>query len=243
MHIQKAIEELGYGRNEAKTYLASLGLGAATVTDIAQKARIPRTTCQHSIEILERDGLIGSYTMRRRKHWIAENPDKFLLNLKEQEVVMQTILPELKALRHETGVRPTIRSYRGADGIRAILSDIIASHQNLLSLTSLEDARRLLGDEFRDFVERRYKSNMRVRFLTKRSSETIAMKARDSAELRTTRFLPDDFAIQNANYIYGNKVAIISLNKKLPIGLIIEDQDIAETQRSLFELTWVASGA
>lgn len=241
MHIQKAIEELGYGRNEAKTYLASLGLGAATVTDIAQKARIPRTTCQHSIEILEHDGLMGSYTMRRRKYWIAENPDKFLLNLKEREVVLQDILPELKALRHETGVRPTIRSYHGIDGIKAILSDIITSHQNLMSLTSLEDARRLLGDEFRDFVEHRYKSNMRVRFLTKKSPDTIAMKARDTSELRTTRFLPDDFVICNANYIYGNKVAIISLNKKLPIGIIIEDQDIAEMQRALFEMAWAAS--
>jgi hypothetical protein len=37
-------------------------------------------------------------------------------------------------------------------------------------------------------------------------------------------------------------VAIISLNKKRPVGILIEDQDIRHTMEVLFESLWHQSG-
>lgn len=238
MHIQKTIEQLGYGSNEAQVYLAALNLGEATISEIAGKAKIPRTSAQFIIQHLQKRGLINFYIKRKRKYWIAENPEKLLTALKEQETMLKEALPELQALRHDTGVKPVVKFYSGADGIKDILDNIIETKRHILSLTSMEDMMILLSENFRDFIERRYARHLKVRFLTNRSPETIALKKRDAQELRHTKFLSDDFKLKNANFVYGDKIAIISFNKKLPVGTVIEDEDIANTQTMLFEAAW-----
>ncbi len=238
MHLQKSIEQLGYRPNEAKIYLSALNLGEAAISEIAQQAKIPRTTAQMLIQGLQKEGLMNFYLKKRRRLWLAENPEKLLIRLKEKEIFLKEVMPQLQALRHDTGVKPTIRFYGGTDGIKQILQDIIETKHHILSLTSLEDALLLLGENFKDFIKQRYTHYLRVRFLTKRHPETIELRKHDAEELRQTKFLPDDFPLKNANFIYGNKVTIFSLNKKLPVGIIIEDEDIVDTQTALFELAW-----
>lgn len=43
-----------------------------------------------------------------------------------------------------------------------------------------------------------------------------------------------------ANYIYEDKIAMLSLEQKEAIGIIIESKEIAETQKSLFNLLWIS---
>lgn len=222
-------------------YVTSLNLGDATISEIAQSAKIPRTSVQVIVQELAKKDLMNFFVKRRRKYWVSESPEKLLIGLKEKETALKEVMPDLQALRYNTGVRPTVKFYNGTEGIRLILSDVIESKHHILSLTSMEDAMRLLSDDFRDFIERRRNNHLRVRFLTNRSPITEDLKKRDSEELRHTRFLPSGFELKNANFIYGDKVAIISLNKKLPVGIIVEDNAIASTQTALFEAAWSGS--
>ena len=64
------------------------------------------------------------------------------------------------------------------------------------------------------------------------------LKKRDKKELREIRFLPKGFKINTHTQIYGNKIAILTLRKEQLIGVIIENKDIVETQKSLFEFLW-----
>lgn len=241
MHLQHIIQQLGYTPNEVRVYLASLELGEATISEIAEKAKLPRTSVQLIIHDLHAKRLLYSYARNRRKCWIAENPEKLLIQLREREAALKEILPELHGIRHETGVKPTVRSYNGTGGIWNILNDILETKQNFRSLSAIDDMSLLLGDEFNDFITHRHKNNLHVQLLTSRSPETEALKKRDALELREVRFLPSEVKIHNANFIYGEKVAIVSLNKKLPVGIIIKDKDIAATQAMLFDTLWERS--
>ncbi|MCC2631208.1 MAG: hypothetical protein K0S38_1017, partial [Candidatus Paceibacter sp.] len=82
---------------------------------------------------------------------------------------------------------------------------------------------------------------LKIRLLTTRTTLSRELKKNDDQELRTTCFLSNDSQIRTSNFFYGNKVAIISLNKKLPVGSIIEDQDIHDTMSVLFEALWQKS--
>ena len=76
MKTRTVIEQLGYSPAEASVYLAALELGASSATDIAKKARIPRTSVNLIIAALNKKGLISAYIQRKRKIWSAENPEK-----------------------------------------------------------------------------------------------------------------------------------------------------------------------
>jgi sugar-specific transcriptional regulator TrmB len=242
MHIRSAIEQLGYSPHEVKVYLAALQLGESTATDIALKTQIPRTTVNLTIDSLCQKGLIHAYLQHRRKIWTAENPAKLLMRLKEREAALKIILPELQSLRHDTGARPTVRTYSGAEEIKQIMNDVIETKHHMLAILSWDDWIALLGQSFMDdFIESRIQHSLRIKLLTPKTKTALILKERDSKELRTTQFLPDSITINNSNFIYGNKVAIISVKTKQPVGILIEDEDIHHTMEVLFESLWQQS--
>ena len=55
--------------------------------------------------------------------------------------------------------------------------------------------------------------------------------------LRETRYLGIMKKIKTLNYIYSNKFAILSLGEK-PIGVVIENDEVADTQKKIFEILW-----
>lgn len=100
MHAQKVIERLGYSPSEAKVYLCALALGEAHVSDIAARAKLPRTSVQAIAEKLHKDGLMNFYVQRRYKYWVAEDPKRFLATLKRREAALAEALPALTKLRN-----------------------------------------------------------------------------------------------------------------------------------------------
>lgn len=54
------------------------------------------------------------------------------------------------------------------------------------------------------------------------------------------RFLPNTINFSTVTNIYGNKVAIFSLEKEV-IGVLIESTAIASTQRAVFGILWSIS--
>jgi sugar-specific transcriptional regulator TrmB len=243
MHIRSAIEQLGYSPHEVKVYLAALELGGATATDIAEKTRIPRTTVNLIIDSLHRKGLLDAYLQHRRKIWTASDPRKLLIRLKEHEAALRTILPELQSLRHDTGAKPVVRTYSGAEEIKQIMNDIIETKHHIKAILSWDEWIKLLGKRYMDdFIESRVQHSLRIRVLTPRTTTALALKEKDAKELRTTQFLPSSIAINNSNFIYGNKVAVISLKTKQAVGILIEDKDIHHTMEVLFDSLWREGG-
>jgi len=243
MKTRTVIETLGYSPAEASVYLAALELGASSATEIAKKARIPRTSVNLIIATLNKKGLMSAYIQRKRKIWSAENPEKLLVALKEREATLTAALPTLQSLRHDPAAQPKIRAYTGVDEIHRIMDDILDAKQHISALLSWDDWLNLVGTSYmEDFIEKRYRHYLRIRVLTPKSKESMVLKQKDGEELRTTQFLPTTIEINDCTFVYANKIAIISLNKKAPFGIVIEDEDIHHSMEVLFESLWHQSG-
>lgn len=243
MNIQKVIEQLGYKRKEAEFYLASLHLGESKISDLAQKLKIPRTSALMIAEKLQKDGLLSYYVKRLSKFWVAENPDKLLLKLSELEETLRSALPELKALEKRVAVgKPTIKVYVGAQEIRLIFADILLTKNNFRAIVAWGELNKVLGAKFvADFTKNRVEHFLKLRLLTPFSATTQKLKDLDLNELRDTRFLSKHTnSLNTAMYMYGNKIAIISLNQTLSTGFLIEDIDVHNTINVLFEELWNA---
>ncbi len=239
MHIQTVIQQLGYRPHEAKVYLASLALGESTIIDLAQKTKLPRTSVQSIVQTLHQGGLLNLYLKKRRKYWIAENPEKLLIRIKESEAALKNIMPELQAMRYHTGLRPTVRLYSGLEGISQVMEDMLETKRHILAIMSWDDWLHFTGEDFlKDFIKSRAEHFLKIKLAVPRTTLSAQLKKRDATEMRTTKFLPETYHLKNANFIYGNKVAIISLNKRMPLGIVIEDQDVTQTMTLLFTNLW-----
>lgn len=241
MHIQTVLSQLGYPMSQVKIYLASLKLGEGTIADISQQVDMPRTTVTELITDMHKHGLMEYYVRNGRKYWVAENPDKLMIMVKEREAALQAILPELHAMKFDSGVaKPNIRTYIGLEEVKNIYNDIIETKHHIMAVANWDDVKEFFGEEFiTDFVERRYSHFLKMRLIAPKTELSLSLKANDSKELRQTRFLPEHIALRRvSNFIYDGKVATISMNRKVPTGLIVHDPDVAHAQSVYFESLW-----
>jgi len=239
MQTQKIIESLGYTASEAKVYMAALQLGECHVSDIAQKVRLPRSTTQTIVDSLHKKGLMNFYVRKRYKYWAAERPARLLDMLKEREEAIHAAIPRLDAIRHGDDFKPHVKILEGIDEIRSVYENMLETKQPILSIIPWDEWVQLLGRGFmEDFIESRVRHFLHIRMLAPRTALTAELKARDAQELRQLRFLPEDLHIHTTTFIFGNKVVIISLNKKLPTAVLIEDPNICHTETVFFEELW-----
>lgn len=244
MHLQKVIEQFVHTPNEARVYLVALGLGESTIADLTAKTGLPRTSISVALESLHKQGLVNTYERSHSKFWIAENPERLLISSREREAALRTALPELAAKRHDRGGKPTIKVFSGVEEIKLILEDMIATKHHILGIAPWEEWLTLFGEEYmHDFIALRVSHFLRIKFLVPKTALSQKLRARDPKELRMTKYLPLGIRIPTSQYIYGNKVALISLNKNEPTGTVIEDGDIRDTMTVFFEELWERSSS
>ena len=244
MQIQNALQQVGYSPQEIKIYLALLKMGETNIADLSHQAQIPRSSAKELLEGMHAKGLTNYYIKHGRHYWIAENPEKLVAILEERLAAFRSILPSLEAMKSVTWDKPRVLLYTGAQEIKLIMDDIIETKHHILALVSWDDWLESLGREYLDdFIERRYSHFLKIRFITPRTDLALSLKQTDAEELRHTRFLPPDIELRRtSNFIYGTKVAIISMNKKEPTGIVIEDSDVVHAMTIYFESLWLHCG-
>lgn len=147
MHIQKVIEQLGYRPNEVRVYLATLSLGECTVSEIAAKIKLPRTSIQAIIDTLHQHGLVNFYIKKRFRYWTASSPERLLITLHEREAALRFVLPALNAMLQTSDGRPTVKVFNGPEEIKLIMEDMLATQQHISAIMSGDNWTKLFGDE------------------------------------------------------------------------------------------------
>ncbi|MDE1925320.1 MAG: hypothetical protein KGH79_04060 [Patescibacteria group bacterium] len=243
VQTQKVVEQLGYTPNEAKVYLAVLGLGECHVSDIADKLKLPPSSVQVIVDKLHKNGLMNFYVKNRYKYWVAENPERLLTQLQQREDAVRAAMPALDALRKKLGSKPgkpTVKVFTGRDEIRFIFDDIIETKHHILGIVPEEAFLRLFEGTsiLEDFIESRTRHFLRIRMLVQETSAGKRLAETAIKNLREVRFLPGRIKIPTASFVYGDKVACVMFNQRQPTAVLIEDSDMRETKSFLFEELW-----
>src|SRR5262249_47531372 len=149
------------------------------------------------------------------------------------------MLPTLEQARKKS-VRsfPKIRFFDGAEGVKRAYDDTIRNNpsKELFGFTGTQAIYRsgsVDRDWVDDYIRRRTKAGVKWHSIATDSDESRAMKKRDRSELRITKILPAGYPSALEFATYGDKVIIASFSQHHPLGMIIEDREIAETVKSL----------
>ncbi len=246
------LKKLGLSEKEINVYLALLEYGAGSVRKIAEISGINRGTTYDILKDLQKIGLVSFYHKDTKQKFVAENPEKILkvLNDKQEELQetkkqVAEIIPELKALQEKEGNKPVTKFYEGKEGIKFILDDILEA----MASTSLPQQDPALSDSqyyvysaasvrddvynaYPDFTKKRIKNNIKVK--------TISLsKGGDTYGLDERKWLKTEQDSPTYIIIYANKCAFISRdNSNNPVGVIIENKMIYETEKLIFMNLW-----
>lgn len=257
MDLETILMNLGLTDKESKLYLTLLEIGANPVSSVARKANITRTTAYAALETLKEKGLVSTVEKSGIQQFAPVHPKKLEEFAKDQQdkaqrnyVQIKDIIPDLKSLTGDLVMAPRVKYFEGAEGIKTIYNDTLDTLKALpkkerikYSYSSAPKIDSALRSFLDDYIKRRKKEGILIKGIfpdAEESWEYAKHKAKNSADVR---IMPKDISMdfESEIVIYGDKFAVMSLNKGRLHGVIIESPEIASTQRMLFQIIWRAS--
>jgi sugar-specific transcriptional regulator TrmB len=238
--ITRIICGFGLEHSEARIYFVLLKHKLMSLTEISSKSGIKRTTCYEHVNELLRKNIIYRVAHGKKFHYAPTDPRNLLKKTKESLAKLEKEFVELENFYKETTNLPKVSFFEGKDGIRKIYLD---------SFETIGDAYSIFpADEyFKHFTFKEYTDNEEVIKETKLKSKDLIIS--DKYYKKVSNYLKSlnndskyfkkitsDFETTVDVLIYGNKTALVSLNKMSAI--VIDDDEIAKLFVSFHKYLW-----
>lgn len=241
------LDTLGLTKNEADLYELLLQLGEVPANQILSHVKLPRATAYKTLYSLQKKGLVTSQDIHKKIHFRPEPPQN-LFNLAEGKYkelgraqnALQSILPQLTSQYTLSVERPVVRIYEGVEGIKQAHLELLGEKKEICAYVYInEEIDKKLNQFWKKYYTIRKRDNIFARVISPDSKDARNYKETDAQQLRETRLVPlDTFPIRIEKDITGNKVGFFSSEKGNLISTIIDNKEIADAERAIFELTW-----
>lgn len=226
----------GLVRNEAKVYLALLKLGSASVTEISKRSRVERTLVYGVLEKLMEKGLVSSVVKINKKYFEPADPQKILDLIKERESIVEKALPELKGMYKSIEKKQEVHHYKGKEGAKTILEELLKENKEWLIFGTTGKTAEVLSYYLPQFHRKRIERKIMFKAIYSEDSIKRA-KAIKKMKLTEVKILPKEYMTPTHISIVGEKVGIILWSEQ-PLGILIENKEIADSFRNYFKLLW-----
>src|SRR3989344_970429 len=242
--IKKALESIGLGDKEVRVLLVLLESGPLFAAAVARSAKLNRTTTYGILKELASKGLVSSSSGAATKYQsiapellpaYIERRGNELLDMKKQ---VDELVPQLKLLRAKGKVLPKVRFFEGKDGIEQAFEDKLENNTGkaLYEFTGMDAGYEKLGMQFIEYyLRKRTKMKIYSKYIAP-DTAFAKEKARDDEKyFRKVRFIPAKYGMNTEISIYDNKVSMTSFSEENPAAILIEDENLAQTMRQIFD--------
>ncbi|MBT5338100.1 hypothetical protein HN858_03710 [Candidatus Falkowbacteria bacterium] len=237
-YLLDSLTSLGIQKKQAKVYLACLELGSATVQELAEESNVKRTSIYNFLEDLKNLGLVSEIKKGSKLLLVAENPKTVISKAEKRIEQARNNLPEFLSIFNAPANKPKVKFHQGLEGLKTAYADYAVQDGEIFGFTDYEKMFETLPADFLWSAgpEARKKNNTHFYCIAKNGPKGKLMKSKDKEQLRQTK-LVKDINFETEINIYQSKVSLISF-KKPYTAVIIEDQAIAQTMKSIWDLVW-----
>lgn len=246
----KILGEIGLTKTEIKIYLALLKIGQSTTTNIVREARIHASKVYEFLDKLIQKGLVSYVIKANKKYFSAAEPEYLKEFLKEkqrkiaeQEKIVDSILPNLKALRKERKDIIKFNVYEGLRGVKSVYEKILAT-LNKGETQYVMGAPRIANEKVEGFLlewhKRRVKKGIKCRYIYDSDVRDYG-KVREEMKYTQVRYLPKNIVSPVWIEIFKDHIFIGHIKDYNAVLFLIQDKEIAKGYLDYFKLIWEVS--
>ena len=243
------LEQLDFSKIEIKIYLRLLASGPITITELAEKVKMNRTSIYNHVQSLTNKGIITKVKGETNK--IEANPPDHLQYLVEQKVgvakILQDSLPNVintlnsSFPQSKSDHKSEMKYYKGRTGVKTIYSEALKANE-IRAYYNPIDIEKNFPENYQLFYSA-FTTNPKLKIYEICESSPQARAQIDRHKNHTKhvwKLLPSDIKLTaNDILIYDGKVAIINIGDNHNIsGVVIQNDDYFNNSKQLFNLLW-----
>lgn len=238
--INKALfEKFGLNDKEISTYLFVLANADSGAREIETNTGIGRTHVYDISKKLIEKGFLTQIEKDKKKVFNAVSPREILENQKNVVSEFEEMLDELMELRKTDLKKPKVVYYSGKKEFERMHENFISSKIDKEAIAFGDEAfyTKNEGNHQKKEIDKRLKEKVHFRALAGMSNAILDSQKDDAKENRETRIFPKEiFDLKTTVGVHGNKTVFVNNNKEF--GFIVEDEDLADTIKKIFEIAW-----
>jgi sugar-specific transcriptional regulator TrmB len=246
---------LGLNENEAVVYEYLLKHGKVKAGDIIKNTDLKRGAVYLVLADLVRKNLVSEAKVGSKglpgkaivSEFSPQHPENLRMYLENQEKkihqannVLESNLSMLVSDFNLVSGRPGVRYFEGLKGVKKVLWDTLTSKETLYSYSDIEAIVKYIDKVNLEYVKEREEREIKKKAILIDSPFARNYLGGYHTTITENKFVDAKlFPFNSLMQIYDGKVAYVTLSEKNMIGVIIEDKNIYQMHKSLFEFTWL----
>ncbi len=235
LHNKMKVEDLaaaGLTKTETSIYLALVKIGSSSVVNIAKQLGMDRTSVYHTLNNLERKGLVNYVIKNNKKYYGASDPENLLGPIKAKEEFVKSIIEKIRELEKESRPEQEVKVYEGKEGIRVLYTEILKSN-NMLSYGASGKSFDILKYEMPHIIKKAIKQKFVGRVIT-----SSRFRNHEMTKIPNIKFkYLDTVETFSTTSIFGGNIAINVFSEQ-PLLIIIKNKEISRSYKEYFETLW-----
>ncbi|MBT4120487.1 MAG: hypothetical protein HOA57_03875 [Candidatus Magasanikbacteria bacterium] len=248
MSEEKNILSKALGANSAEIYLYLAKKGESTVPEIVKNVGLSRAVIYDCLsELLVKD-FLDYHKDGRSAYYSIKHPLKLkdLAEDKKRESnlfadELNNVISNLTGSYNMLQNKPGVRFFSGEEGLKEVWWDSLRSKsKELWAMGDLEGIIKNFEGINAEWLQARKKKGMLEKIITNPSDFNIKYKENEKNNLEEIKFIDTDkMNLKNTMVdIYDGKVAYTTLEQGNIIGVILQDKNIYNLQKNIFNLVW-----
>lgn len=237
--LEKIVENFNLDEKEAKVYLASLSMGRSKVSEIAKEAQLNRITAYEILKRLSQKGIANKTVIKDMIYFQVVEPKLLINKMERQTEIAREILPQLNLLVGAKKGRPKVNYYEGIEGMKTVYEDtLLCEDKAIYDITNGEKLFNCFGKDFMDnYIKKRVRKKIKIKVLVSDNPSSRQIVKNSKQVLREYKFFDEkNYPIPNEIMIYDNKIILLSFTSK--IGVLIEDDEISQSIKIMWNMVW-----
>jgi len=228
--VVENLRKIGLSDSETKVYTTLLRFGELNVSEISQNSGLHRTNIYDSLEKLKEKGLVSYLSKDNKQFFRAANPDGLLTYLKEQESVVENIIPELKDMQSRIPEKVTVEIFKGKQGFKSALKDILDRKSEVLGYSISGQLRKFLPEFSEYYFREQTKSKIIHKFIYTEGTKP-------PSKYYEIRYLSKEFVGNTGNLCYGDTILNLIWEPEM-VAIKIKSKQLSDNFRKHFGLLW-----
>lgn len=244
----KELKQLGLNDKEVKIYMYLISYGISAASEISNHVRIPKSTVNFSADNLWKRWLLKKSF--RTKTWyyeadisvfeskICEELNKKQRDIERQKSVLKDIIPVISDINKNIMSGPKITFLEGFDSCKSEYNNILHMKGEVFyEFWAHKDLESAFTPEYMNgFIGNRKKKRIFCKAIGTQEIRMQQIQSNDEKHLRDLRIIDNNIGeISSTIVIYDNKVLILNL-KWIYKWVLIENEDLAETMKTIFRI-------